>query len=165
MEIKTENQTSLVEAGQNLLNHSKAADFTAKRGAVVELFPFIFGAAERMSARAISRYLAKEENVKLSSVTITKALNDRKKTWLLYFQGIEPSARVLEKTHRIPMKDFLFREKFLFEPFKSKGINAVARKVIGAELAEANNVLRTKWYSIPWEVRLKAQPYLEGRLI
>jgi len=118
-----------------------------------------------MSARAISRYLWAEQRIKLSAVTITKALNDPKKSWLLFFEDIEPAARVLEKEHRIPIKDFLFREKFLGKPIASRKLNAFARKVIGAELAEANNVLRNRWYNISWEVRQKAKPYVVSRLI
>ena len=110
-------------------------------------------------------YLLEKQNIKLSAVTITKALNEPRKSWLLFFESIEPAARVLEKSHRIPIKDFLFREKFLGKPFKSDKVNALARTVIGAELAEANSVLRSKWYNIAWGTRLKAQAYLEGRLI
>ena len=36
-----------------------------------ELFPFIYDASERMSARAISRFFQEEQNIKLSAVTIT----------------------------------------------------------------------------------------------
>lgn len=153
------------KVSHELVGHSKSTQFSASRGLVVELFPAIFEASQRMSARAVSRYLLEKQNIKLSAVTITKALNDPKKSWLSFFEGIEPSARVLESEHRTPMKDFLFREKFLSKPFRSEGVNAFARKIIGAKLAEANSVLRSKWYNITWETRLKAQPYLEGRLI
>jgi hypothetical protein len=84
--------TGLMGVGQKLLAHSKVAKFTATRGLVVELFPFIYGASERMSARAISRFLEKEQRVKLSSVTITRALNNPKKSWNLFFDAIEPHA-------------------------------------------------------------------------
>jgi hypothetical protein len=60
---------------------------------VIELFPFIFEASQRMSARAISRFLLEEQGVKLSAVTITKALNDPKKSWNAFFDTIDPSAR------------------------------------------------------------------------
>ena len=48
-----------------------------------------------MSARAISRFLMEEQNVKLSAVTITRAINDPKKSWNAFFDVIEPSARVI----------------------------------------------------------------------
>ena len=165
MGIPPNKNVDLEQVSRALVGHSKSTDFSASRGLVVELFPAIFEASQRMSARAISRYLLEKQNIKLSAVTITKALNEPRKSWLLYFESIEPAARVLEKSHRIPIKDFLFREKFLGKPFKSDKVNALARTVIGAELAEANSVLRSKWYNIAWGTRLKAQAYLEGRLI
>ena len=45
-----------------------------------------------MSAKAISRYLAKVQKIKLSIVTVNKALKDPAKNWNLYFDMIEPSA-------------------------------------------------------------------------
>jgi predicted acyltransferase len=56
METKKINEAGLAGAGQKLLAHSKSAEFTANRGLVMELFPFILGAADRMSAKAISEW-------------------------------------------------------------------------------------------------------------
>jgi hypothetical protein len=49
------NHASIATIGQTLMEHSKTADLDGKRGLVVELYPFIFGVKERLSARAISR--------------------------------------------------------------------------------------------------------------
>src|ERR1035437_3237553 len=96
LHMTNENETPvrLIDVGQKLVGHSKSAEFTANRGLVVELFPFIFEASERMSARSISRFLQEEQNIRLSAVTITKALNDPKKNWLSFFESIEPAAIV-----------------------------------------------------------------------
>src|ERR1039458_2242941 len=51
---------SAFTVGQKLLAHSKSAEFTARRGLAVELYPFIYGASSRMSAPAISKFLAME---------------------------------------------------------------------------------------------------------
>src|SRR6516162_7696128 len=88
---------SVVGVGQKLVGHSKSAEFTANRGLVVELFPFIFEASERMSARAVCRFLQEEQNIRLSAVTITKALNDPKKSWISFFGSIEPEAIIIAK--------------------------------------------------------------------
>ena len=87
--------TNATDIGLKLVGHAKSTEFTANRGLVIELFPFIFEASQRMSARAISRFLLEEQGVKLSAVTITKALNDPKKSWNAFFDTIEPSARVI----------------------------------------------------------------------
>ena len=113
MTTKTINEADLAGIGPKLLAHSKAAEFTARRGLVVELFPFIFGASERMSAKAISQFLEKEQGIKLSSVTINKALNNPAKNWNLFFDMIEPAARKFGEDEMVPMKDFLFRKKYL----------------------------------------------------
>src|ERR1019366_6837126 len=97
MANENEKPVSLVDVGQKLVGHSKSAEFTANRGLVVELFPFIFEAAGRMSARAISRFLMEEQNIRLSAVTITKALNEPKKNWVSFFADIEAEAMVLAK--------------------------------------------------------------------
>ena len=66
--------TNVTHIGLKLVGHSKSTEFSANRGLVIEMFPFIFEASQRMSARAISRFLKEEQGVKLSYVTITKAL-------------------------------------------------------------------------------------------
>ena len=158
------NDIDLVGVGPKLLAHSKSAEFTARRGLVVELFPFIFGAAERMNAKAISEFLEKEQGIKLSSVTINKALKDPAKHWNLFFDMIEPSARIFGKDESVPIGDFLFREKYLFKKATNPVIKAIASAVVSEKMAEAVGILRNKWYVIDWEVRLKARPYLEARL-
>ena len=163
-----ENNTSgLAGVWQKLLAHSKVAEFTARRGLVVELFPFIVGASERMSARAISRFLEKEQGVTLSSVTVTRALNDPRRSWNLYFDAIEPSARTYAKADGMGM-DYLFEKQFFPKPIKNPLVKAVVKAaqkaLIPAGVSEAALILRQKWFAIDCEIRLKARPFLEHRL-
>lgn len=132
---------------------------------MVDLFPFIYGASRRLSARAISRFLEKEQGFTLSSVTITKALNAPAKYWNLFFNQIEPHARVWSKDEKISMKDFLFREKYFQKPFENRVVQAAARMMVKQEVIQAVRVLREKWFSIDYETRLRAQPFLEQRLM
>ena len=99
--------TNASDIGLKLVGHSKSTEFTAYRGLVIELFPFIFEASQRMSARAISRFLLDEQGVKLSAVTITKALNDPQKSWNAFFEMIEPSAKVIANWCKIGDFGFL----------------------------------------------------------
>jgi hypothetical protein len=62
------------------------------------------------------------------------------------------------------MKDFLFRKDYLFKPAKHPLVKAIAKALVSDEVARAAGILRTKWYVIDWEVRLKARPFLEHRL-
>jgi hypothetical protein len=164
MESKTIDQADLAGAGQKLLDHSRSAEFTARRGLVVEMFPFIFGAAERMSSPDISQYLESELGIKLSSVTINKALKDPHKTWNLYFDEIEPAARTFAKDGGDRLRDVLFKKQIFFKPATNPILKAAVKMLVKAEVAHAISILRTKWDSIDYEIRLKARPYLEHRL-
>ena len=150
--------------GQKLFGHSKSAEFTARRGLALELWPFIFGASERMSGKAISEFLEKEQGFKLSIVTVNKALKDPAKNWNLYFDMVEESARIFAKEDKVSMKAMLFQKQYLFKPVQNPIIKAVAKALVSDEIKYAASILRTKWYSIDWEIRLKALPFLEHRL-
>ncbi len=162
--------TNATDIGLKLVGHAKSTEFTANRGLVIELFPFIFEASQRMSARAISRFLLEEQGVKLSGVTITKALNDPKKSWNAFFDTIEPSARVIANWVKSEAFAFLFKSRVAYESHIDKAIgNPLGR--LGAKLflkedvVSADRILRAKWFCINTETRQKAKPYLESRLV
>src|SRR5208283_5231979 len=111
MANENEKPVSLFDVGQKLIGHSKSAEFTANRGLVYELFPFIFEASERMSARAICRFLMEGQNIRLSAVTITKALNDPTKSWISFFEDIEPAATVIARHSKSRSFNYLYLSK------------------------------------------------------
>jgi hypothetical protein len=154
----------LAGAGQKLLAHSKSAEFTARRGLAVELYPFIYGASARMSAPAISQFLAKEQGIKLSSVTINKAIKDPAKNWNLFFDLIEPAARIFTENSRTRMGKLLFQKQYFWKPPQNGSVQAAVNWVVGDKVAKAATILREKWFNIDWEIRLKARPFLEHRL-
>ncbi len=173
MENKIEKPVSLIDVGHKLVGHSKAAEFTANRGLVVELFPFIFEASDRMSARAIGRFLMEEQSIRLSAVTITRALNDPKKSWLSFFDTIQPSAITTAKWFRPPSFKYLFLSKSEYEdrvmPDAKGGLSHAigirARALLQPERVAADEVLREKWFSIGLATRLKAKPHLNEHLM
>jgi hypothetical protein len=164
MITKEANESNVTSVGQKLLDHSKAAEFTARRGLALELFPFIFGAGQRMSARAISDFLVKEQGVKLSSVTINKALKDPHRNWNLYFDEIERAARIFAKEDGMSLKDFLFQQQYFYKPVKNRIVRAAVKMLVRDDVAHSANILRTKWFAIDLDIRMKARPYLEERL-
>ena len=170
METEHQKQTSATEIGLKLVGHAKAADFTANRGLVVDLFPFIFEASQRMSARAISRFLLEEQDVKLSAVTITKALNDPKKSWNTFFDMIEPSARVIANWGKWETLEFLFKSRVRYEKIVDQAIGntlgrIAAKLLVKGDVVSADKLLREKWFCINHETREKAKQYLESRLV
>ena len=173
MKNEPEKPLSMVDVGQKLVDHSKSAEFSANRGLVVDLFPFIFEASERMSARAISRFLQEKQNIRLSAVTITKALNDPKKSWIGFFETLEPSASIIAKWFRTKSFKYLYTSKSEFEERLSlhgdgpvsRAIIHTARALLIPERVAAINVLMEKWFTIGMATRLKAQPYLQEYLM
>jgi len=154
----------LAGAGEKLLAHSKSAKFTARRGLVVELYPFIYGASARMSAPAISQFLANEQGIRLSSVTINKAIKDPATNWNLFFDLIEPAARTFSKSAGTSMGKLLFAKQYFFNSPENRIVDAAVKLLVREEVAKAAGILRTKWFNIDWEIRLKARPFLEHRL-
>jgi hypothetical protein len=158
---------SVAAIGQTLVQHSKAADLDRKRGLVVELYPSIFGAHEKMSARAISRFLKEKHGISLSAVTITKALNDPKKYWNQFFDTIEPFVEAYENWDKSEK-----REKFLYDDKAFKvilpnlpGRDLLRKALFKFEFSQAVQALREKWFSIDLGIRIKARPYLAERFL
>jgi hypothetical protein len=95
------------ELGSELVENSRLADeFSAQRGLINELFPYVYEASKRMSSRAISRWLA-EKGVKLGPATIAKALRNPEPYWQELADEIEPAARLFSDAHDIALRDVL----------------------------------------------------------
>jgi len=173
MKDKDANLPSLTAIGQTLVKHAHTVNLEEKRGVVIELFPFIFEASSRMSARAISRFLKEKHKIQLSAVTVSRALSDLKKSWNQYFNVIEHFAKVFEKgCYTSRMSDFLFDDKRFKElteglpirAYKGHWLDLKALCQITIEDDQAADILREKWYAISLDIRLKARPYIEHRL-
>ena len=169
-EMTPDNTSSdATDIGLKLVGHSRSTDVPSNRGLVIDLFPFIFEASQRMSARAISRFLLEEQGVKLSAVTITRALNDPKNSWDAYFDTVEPSALVIANWWKAESLNFLFLERSKYEQIVDGRIGnpigrLAAKLLLKGDVVSADKLLRTKWLCINKEIRLKAKLYLEGRL-
>jgi len=164
--MNTKKQTvSVATIGQTLVAHAKASDLDGKRGLVVDLFPSIFAASGRLSARGISRFLKEKHDLKLSAVTITKALNDPKRSWNLFFDTIEPYVEAYEKSEKSAKREEFLFDDAAFKAIEFPGREFVRKQLLKFEFAQAIDVLREKWFSIDYETRLKARTYLAERLL
>lgn len=113
--------------------------------------------------------MLEEQGVKLSGVTITKALNDPKKSWNAFFDAIEPCARVIANWWKSESLEFLFADRGKYERNTDRAIGTfigrlAAKLVLKEDVGSADKILRSKWYCINKEIRLKAKLYLESRL-
>jgi len=88
------------DIGKQLVEHSLEADaFSAHRGMMDELFPFIFEASKRMSLRAIGRWLQSEHKISVSPNTLARAMRNAEKYWIQILEELEPSVRIVARAH------------------------------------------------------------------
>jgi hypothetical protein len=93
--------------GSELVENSQyAEEFSAQRGLINELFPYVYEASRRMSSRAISRWLA-DKGVKLSAATIAKALRNETEYWQELADEIEPAARLFSTAYGLDIQEAL----------------------------------------------------------
>jgi hypothetical protein len=99
---------AIQDIGRQLVEHAEHVEtFSARRGIVEELFPFIFEASQRMSLRAISRWLASEQQITVSPQAIAKAMRDPGKYWVRALEGIESSVRTVATAHDLALTQLL----------------------------------------------------------
>lgn len=139
------------EIGSALVNHAaEAENFTAQRGLVDQLFPYIYQASRRMSTRAISQFLKDNFKVKLSAVTIAKALRQQDGYWLDLYESVEPAARIFADAHNMDVEDVLELEVGLFEHLKDQPPTlAMGKEIIAEKFYEyegAVHTLRSEWF-------------------
>jgi hypothetical protein len=161
------------DIGEILVQHAQKVKIEEKRGMVVELYPYIYEASSRMSARSISKFLWDKLQTKVSATSIAKAISDPKRYWNHYFDVIEPFAKTFEKgAYHTQMSGFLFDDekfeemtkKLPFRAYKGHWLDLKALCRITVADDEAANILRKKWFDIRMEIRLKAKPFIEHRL-
>jgi hypothetical protein len=163
------NDPILHEVGEALTQYAdQRAEFSA-RGIIGELFPYIYQASRRMSTRAISRWLEEGPKIKLSAVSIAKALRNPEKYWQQFAESIEPQARIVQDALDWPMEDFLYKPEG-FEHVVSD--SKTAPKVSGEsndemqrsiwEYENAVEFLRRKWFSLDPAVRDNCWKYFHS---
>lgn len=153
--------------GDSLLAYAKGAEFSAQRGAVIELFPYIFQASKRLSARAISSFLQEKHGVKISYVTLGKALRQPEKYWNLFYDSIEPYAWTVGEAHEKPLKYFMSEPDKFQEMLETKPCYLVddiddkhSWTTAMGEYDEALRILDDKWFCFDAEVLEEGRHYL-----
>jgi hypothetical protein len=152
-----ETNLSLKELGWHLVQESKEEDFTAQRGLVNELFPFIYEASKRMSSRAISRWF-EGNNVKLSAATIAKALRNPKPYWQELADHIEPFALCFARAHEVDVEELLSQgDCFSMLENRVPSLQVVnVGDVASHELSDyehAKSVLKKDWFALSLSIR------------
>jgi hypothetical protein len=145
------------EIGASLVAHSEDQEIPA-RGLVTSLFPYIYAAAKRMSTRSISAFLQEKHGVKLSAVTIAKALREPEKHALAILERVEPAARIVAAALDVS-PDSLLEDENCFVAMKDKppeilpGTHEEVAEAL-AEYDDARDCLETEWFALPSDLRL-----------
>ncbi len=147
----------LLEAGKELIEYAEQADFTAQRGLIDELFPFIYVASKRMSLRAICRWLKENHRIQISVNAVSKAMRNQETYWTQLVELVEPSARIMAETYNMHPYEVLDNFEF-FKHLETETPSVVAEDSEGIErelqqVAVAVGVLRNRWFNLPEEVR------------
>jgi hypothetical protein len=146
----------IVEIGDSLVEATRQEN-TSARGLVTELFPFIFTAARRMSARSISRFLKEAHNVKISAVTISRALKEPEKHLEPFAEEVEPLARLFASCHDEDLETIL-ENQTAFEVLSNKaptlaGNSTDEHAAMYDDYRVAQDFIRNQWYVLDSEVR------------
>ncbi|MCB1276446.1 hypothetical protein [Prosthecobacter sp.] len=159
-------EESLTNIGLQLSTFSKEEAEYSARGVLTELFPFIVEASRRMSTRAISRWLSEFHGVKLSAVSIAKALRNPERYWDDYLEMLEPFARRVEEATDVTVEDLLSNTD-LFHAIDSdpenffKGLTTPEQyhEDLG-EMTHALSEVSKRWYCLEESTRTKASAAL-----
>ena len=102
------------ELGAKLVLDSQLnSELCTQRGVIFHLFPFIYEASKRMSARAIVRWLD-AYGTKVSLATVAKALRTPKIYWQEIYEDIEPAALVVAEAHNLEVRSLLASHELFF---------------------------------------------------
>ena len=162
----TKKNTDYVTVGSSLIEHVRDAA-SSRPGIVEELFPYIVQASKKISARAITRFLEKEHGVKISYVTVGRALRDPLKYWNLYYNRVEDQAWIVAETHSKNLKDFMSEPEKYQAMLDEKPVYLCDGPdgIFEAELAYNNAVadLDSKWFCFDEEILEEARQYILPR--
>ena len=145
------------EIGASLVTRSQEHEISG-RGLATSLFPYIYTASKRMSTRAISAFLQEEHGVKLSAVTIAKALREPEKHALAILDRVEPAARTVATALDI-RPERLLGDAYFYDATRgrSPGFWPGTHEQTGEALAEydaARDCLEKEWFALPPDLRL-----------
>lgn len=136
--------------GSKLVSASKAIDRTP--GEVLqELFPYIYEASRRMSARQIAKWLADEYGIQISQPTISRALRNPEAFDEWFTENIEPTARRIASSLGMPITELLLDTTAEADLELHERREHAKESLSEAELKEVEEglaFLANKWFSL-----------------
>jgi hypothetical protein len=160
------NNIGLEAIGNSLIEHVRDAA-ASRPGIIEELFPYIVQASKKISVRAISRFLEEKHGVKVSYVTVGRALRDPLKYWNLYYNRVEEQAWIVAETHSKNLKDFISEPEKYQAMLEEKPVYICdgPEEIFEAQLAYDNAVadLDQKWFCLDEKILEEARQYIRPR--
>lgn len=155
-----------IDIGNEIAEYSKKVEFTAQRGLVDELFPFIYVASKRMSLRAITRWLEEHHDIQISINTVANAMRDQESYWAQLVEDVEPAARIVAEAYNLAPFEVLDRFD-VFQCLETTTPCVAAQDAAGIEkelrqIAIALGMIRNRWFSLPEEVRIQCRRHFVG---
>ena len=155
--------------GSELLEHSRKTKFTAQRGVIEMLFPYIYQASKRMSTRAIRDWLEDKHGIQISAVTIAKALRNAPDYWSRFHAYIDFSACEFAAAHEVKVEEVLFDRK-RFEALKKQPVTLWCKNPDDREekmqravsYQISTQVLERDWFGLDDATIAELKPILEA---
>ena len=157
----------LANIGNELIEYAEhEAEFSAQRGLLDELFPFIYVASKRMSLRAICRWLEERNRIQISPNAVSKAMRNQETYWSRLVGDVAPAARTFAAAHNAQPLNVLDNEEY-FERLEPSAPSITATDSQGAErefdqVASAAGMIRNRWFAMPTEARDQCWRHFAG---
>lgn len=146
--------------GTDLVGTSKEAKRTP--GEILqELFPYVYEASRRMSARQISKWLEEKHGIQISQPTISRALRDPNAFEEWYAENIEPTARRVASSFELPLEDLLFDDSTQGSYQLALAEDAAKERMSREELADVREgikYLAEAWFTLSIGTRRACYP-------
>jgi hypothetical protein len=162
--------TNIDEVGNSLIQHVRGAAAT-RPGIVEEIFPHIVQASKKISARAIAKFLDEKHGVKVSYVTVGRALRNPAKYWNRYYDSIEEHAWIVAEWFDKTVLDFIsepekYQEMLEGLPVLGADVTSDQDTFFHAQNAfeNARSVLDEKWFCFDEDVLEEARFHLLQRM-
>jgi len=157
------------QIGDELVDYAEhTAEFTAKRGLLDELFPFIYVASRRMSLRAICRWLEETKRIKISANAVSQAMRNQEAFWRDLADEICPAARTFADGYgKHPLSVLDNEDYFASLEGTTPSVAGETQEEIENELdrvKDAEITLRDRWYNLPQEARTQCWRYIAADL-
>ena len=158
----------ITDIGKELVGYAKdEAAFTAQRGLLDDLFPFIYVASKRMSLRAICRWFEERHRIQISPNAVSKAMRNQEAYWAQIADDVAASARSFADAYDLdPDVVLQHKDYFLnYEGSTPKNLSASNHEELERELrrlATAAGVIRNRWFALPEEAREQCYRHFAG---